>query len=287
MITLPSSVRVEPGRGGLPRIAVKTRHGVAEVYLHGAHLTAWHPASAAEPVIWLSRESLFETNKPIRGGVPICFPWFGAHPTDPKAPAHGVARLRDWTLIDAREDANGVVSLTLELPADAVPARVTHEIAIGPKLTMALRIQSLNDTPFPYEAALHSYFAVGNVRNATVTGLEHTTYLDKTKGYSRLEQGDEPIHITAETDRIYLAAPTCTIHDPDRRRTITITPSGTRTTVVWNPWIDKARAMSDFGDDEWPEMMCVETCNVNVHAQTLGPGQTHTLSATIETAPKQ
>ena len=117
--TLPASVRVEAGTGGLPKLAIATPHGSAELYFHGAHLTAWHPAHSA-PVLWMSRESRFEAATPIRGGVPICFPWFGALPTDPNAPAHGYARLMEWSLIDAIEPADGGVTLTMELTTPAV-----------------------------------------------------------------------------------------------------------------------------------------------------------------------
>jgi glucose-6-phosphate 1-epimerase len=288
MIALPSSVHIEPGQGGLPLIRVKNAHGRAAIYQHGAHLAAWHPATAAEPVLWLSRKSLFEANKPIRGGVPICFPWFGAHASDATAPAHGFARLREWTLTDAREEGDGTVILTLELQASSDPSawprafRAAYRVIIGPTLTMSLQVHNPGTAPFTFEEALHTYFAVGNIRNVSVTGLERATYLDKLTGFGRVEQGDDPIRFTGETDRIYLASErTCTIHDPDKRRAITITQRGADTAVVWNPWIDKARAMPDFGDEEWPEMVCIETCNVNVRARTLGPGETHTMTATI------
>jgi glucose-6-phosphate 1-epimerase len=314
MIELPSYVHTNAGQGGLPRVVVTGPQGSAEIYLHGAHLTAWHPATAAEPVLWLSRESLFDANKPIRGGVPICFPWFGAHASDAKAPAHGFARLREWTLTDAREDEDGRVTLTLELhaaPASATSAsataisaatpsaspvsgtsawpfafRATYRVTIGTTLTMSLEVHNPGSEPFTFEEALHTYFAVSDIRNVTVTGLERTTYLDKPTNFNRVEQGDDPIRFTGETDRIYLRAiPTCTIHDPGKQRTITITQSNADTTVVWNPWIAKAKAMADFGDEEWLEMLCVETCNVNDRARTLAAGATHTMTATIAVAP--
>jgi D-hexose-6-phosphate mutarotase len=292
---LPASVRVEKGNGGLPRLAVETRHGTAQVYFHGAHVAAWHPAGAAAPVLWISRESLFEPGKPIRGGVPICFPWFGPHATDTTAPGHGFARIREWTLTDAREAADGSVTLTLELasaPGEALPPqwphafRITHTVTIGPTLTMALQVHNPGAAPITYEEALHTYFTVQDVRAVTVTGLEDTDYLDKVTGFSRHNQGKAPIAFTGETDRIYLNTQAATvIHDPGKRRTIAIRKAGSDSTVVWNPWIDKARAMPDFGDVEWPEMVCVETCNVNVHKRTLAPGESQTMTAIIEARP--
>lgn len=281
--TLPSSVRVETGNGSLPRMVIKSRHGTAEVYFHGAHVTAWHPALTGTPVIWLSVESLFQPDKAIRGGVPICFPWFGAHPTDKSAPAHGYARLRTWTLADAQEDTDGIVTLTLQLPSQQQVA-ATYRVTIGPTLTMALDVSNQGSEPFTFEEALHTYFDVQDVRNIAITGLEDTDYLDKVTGFTRRRQGpDEPIRFTGETDRVYLnTQATCEIHDPNRGRTIRIRKTGSDTTVVWNPWIEKARAMPDFGDEEWPEMVCVETCNVNVHARTLAPGESHTMTAIID-----
>jgi glucose-6-phosphate 1-epimerase len=293
--TLPPSVRVEAGEGGLPRVAIDNRHGHAEIYFHGAHVAAWAPARAAAPVLWVSRESLFDASKPIRGGIPICFPWFGAHASDSQAPAHGFARVRAWTLIDAQEDRDGsdnggATTVTFELtpgetssPFWPHPFRATYRVTIGASLALALRVENTGATPFTFEEALHTYFAVQDVRNVTVSGLERTTYLNKPTAFSREPQGDEPIRFVAETDRIYLNTQSaCTIHDPGVRRAIVIGKTGSDTTVVWNPWIDKAKAMPDFGDTEWPEMVCVETCNVNVHARTLAPGESHTMTATID-----
>lgn len=287
---LPSSVRVGRGVNNLPRLSVEGRHGAAQIYFQGAHVTAWRPTGADAPVLWMSRESQFEAGKPIRGGVPICFPWFGAHATDAAAPGHGFARLREWTLVDAREDDQGVVSVTLELAsADIAPPqwphafRMTHRITVGTTLTMALTVSNPGAEPFSFEEALHTYFAVQNVREVAVTGLDGVEYLDKVTGLSRHRQGPDPIRFTGETDRIYLdTRAACVIHDPGKRRRITIAKDGSDATVVWNPWIAKARAMPDFGDGEWPEMVCVETGNVNVHRRTLAPGGTHTMTATIE-----
>lgn len=287
--TLPATVRVEPGNGGLPRVGIAGRHGTAEIYLQGAHVTAWHPAGVATPVLWLSRESRFEPGKAIRGGVPICFPWFGAHATDPNAPAHGFARVRDWTLIDAAEDADGIVSVTMELTAaDAASAAWPHafearyRVSVGPSLTLDLSVRNPGREPFSFEEALHSYFAVQDVRQVTITGTEDTEYLDKVASFARRRQPREPIRATAETDRVYLdTRATCEIHDPGLRRTIAIHKRESDTTVIWNPWIDKARAMADFGNDEWTEMVCVETCNTGAQARTLQAGDTHTMSAIL------
>jgi glucose-6-phosphate 1-epimerase len=287
---LPPSVRAEIGPGNLPRLVIKTRLGTAEVYFQGAHVTGWHPAAAAEPVVWMSGSSYYELGKPLRGGVPICFPWFGPHASDAKAPAHGFGRLRDWNLIEASEASDGTVTLALELASEKALTplwphafRAVHRITIGATLTMALEVTNPGAEAFTFEEALHTYFAVRDVRNVTITGLEQTDYLDKVAGFERKNQGGDPIRFTGETDRVYLnTTATCVIHDPGARRRIAIRKTGSEATVVWNPWIAKARAMPDFGDDEWPKMVCVETCNVNVHARTLAPGASHTMTAIVE-----
>ena len=285
---LPPSVRIDEGAGGLRRVRVDSASCVAEVFLQGAHVTAWHPVSSRSPVLWLSRSSVFEPGRAIRGGVPICFPWFGPSGADRSAPAHGFARLREWRLSQAREDAAGIVTLAMELEgADASGPwpcrfRLVHRITLGTELRMELEVHNDGAEPFTFEEALHTYFSVGDISRATVTGLEGTEYLDKTGGLRRNRQGDEPVRFAGETDRVYLdTRGDCVIHDPVGQRRITIGKTGSAATVVWNPWIDKARAMPDFGDDEWTGMLCVETCNVGAHACTLAPGAFHTMAAGI------
>jgi D-hexose-6-phosphate mutarotase len=286
--SLPPSIRREPGRNGLPRLSIRSPRATAEIYLHGAHVTAWQPAGAA-PVIWVSRESQFREGAPIRGGVPICFPWFAAHASDTGAPMHGFARIRSWTLVSAG-DHDGEVQVVLRL-ADAQPWRASawphrfaaeFRVTIGARLAMALDVTNTGDTPLTYEAALHTYFAVRDVRGVTVTGLNGTEYLDKVDAFARKTQGEAPIRFAGETDRVYLdTEAACTIHDPGLARRIEIAKTGSRSTVVWNPWIDRARAIPDFGDDEWPSMLCIETANVRDAAVRLEPGSHHVMAAVL------
>jgi glucose-6-phosphate 1-epimerase len=288
---LPPSVQLAPGEGQFPRLTVTNRRARAEIYLHGAHVTAWQPEGHA-PVIWMSRESAWQAGRPIRGGVPICFPWFGPHAADTSAPGHGYARLADWTLVDALDDEQGATHLVFQLRQPAPPWPLwpqafdaTYRVTVGSSLGLALEIQNAGADDFPFEEALHTYFAVQDVRAIDISGLENAEYLDKVEGMARKIQGPEPIRFTGETDRVYLdTQAACTIHDPGGRRRIVIQKSGSDATVLWNPWVDKAKAMPDFGDLEWPGMVCVETCNVNEHALTLAPGARHTMTTTLEVA---
>lgn len=285
---LPPSTRLEPGEGQLPRLTITNRLGRAEIYLHGAHVTAWQPAGRA-PVIWMSGASAWDAGKPIRGGVPICFPWFGPHATEAAAPGHGYARLADWTLVEAVDDEQGATRLAFQLAQPVQswqlwshPFVATYRVTVRSTLDLSLEIHNTGAEAFRFEEALHTYFGVQDVREVSISGLEGVDYLDKVGGTARRSQGPDPIRFTGETDRIYLnTQATCTIDDAGTRRRIVVHKTGSDATVVWNPWVAKAKAMRDFGDLEWPGMVCVETCNVNVHAVTLAPGARHTMTATI------
>ena len=281
--------------GDLAGLDIVTPAATGRVFFHGGHLTRWTPSHTGAPVIWTSAHSLFRADKAIRGGVPICFPWFGAHPTDAALPAHGYARLEDWTLdrAETSDDDRVTLAFVLETGPETWAAwphgcRATCTLTLGAALTLSLRVENTGSTPFTFEEALHTYCGVGDIREVSVTGLEQTDYLDKVAGFSRTRQGDDPIRFTGETDRVYLdTTTTCRIVDPRLSRTIVIAKQQSRNTVVWNPWSQRARAFSDFGDDEWQTMVCVETCNVRDAAIHLAPGATHTMQTEVRVEPHQ
>jgi glucose-6-phosphate 1-epimerase len=237
----------------------------------------------------MSESSRFEAGAPIRGGVPICFPWFGPRAGDPSAPVHGVARTSAWTLDGVTLEANGaiIVRLSLDCGALAVPhvphdLHLASELHLGRDLSMALSVTNRSGVPSTFEEALHTYFSVGDVRQVSVAGLEGATYVDKVDGGTRKTQPDEPVTIGAETDRLYLDTGTAvTLTDPALGRSLRVEKTGSRSTVVWNPWVAKSRAMPDFGDDEWPGMICIETANAAANAVTLPPHASHTMTAAI------
>ena len=292
MTDLPPSVHLEPGEGALPRVTVDAPAGTAQLYLHGAHLTAWQPRGH-DPVLWLSAHSRFVAGSAIRGGVPICFPWFGPHRDDTAAPAHGFARVSDWTLVSAEEVGEDVV-VTLGLtdsPASRASAwphafAATLRVRVGATLAVALEVRNTGGEPVTFEAALHTYLGVGDVRGVQVTGLEGNDYLDKLGGSEPVPAAGSPVHLTGETDRIYLdTSGTTTVQDPSLGRGVAVTADDAATTVLWNPWATKAAAMADLGDDEWTGMVCVETSNVGPAAVTLAPGASHTMMAMIGVVP--
>jgi D-hexose-6-phosphate mutarotase len=158
-------------------------------------------------------------------------------------------------------------------------------VTVGTTLDVELVMRNPGPGPFECAGALHSYFAIGNVAHVSVEGLEGREYLDKVLGYQRCRQAG-PIRITGETDRVYLDTDAeCRIADDEWHRTIRIGKRGSRTTVVWNPWVDRARQLADFGDDEYHEMVCVETVNAANDVVTVEPGGEHRLAATISSTP--
>jgi glucose-6-phosphate 1-epimerase len=287
-VPLPPSVTLSEGQGSMPVLRVASPIAQGELYLHGAHVSAWTP-SEQEPVLWMSAASTFAAGQPIRGGIPVCFPWFGAGRTGDLAPAHGFARLADWSLLSA-VDEGGVVTLTLRLTdadisgvpggqAWSHPFEVTYTATFGADLRLALQVRNTGTEEYAVEEALHTYLGVEDISTVTVEGLDGASYLDKVAGGSPGPVQQGPVRFTGETDRVYSSTAEVSVVDPGRRR-LTLVKDGSATTVVWNPWIAKAAAMQDFGDDEWPSMVCVETANVLEDAIVLTPGQSHTMTAT-------
>ena len=284
----PGQFDLVDGGGGLTKLVITTPMASAEVYLQGAHVTAYQ-LTDQPPVLFLSNQSRFAPGKAIRGGIPICFPWFGPLESHDTAPAHGFARTTDWTLVEAaaNPDGSAVARFSLECNDRFSPHwphafAATYTVTVGPTLTVALEIRHVGGEPFMFEEALHSYFHVADVRRIAVDGLQSTEYIDKTQPGRRTTEGLAPTTIVAETDRVYLeSSGTCTITDPTLGRTIQIAKKHSSTTVLWNPWINKSKALPDLGDDEWPHFVCIESANTAQSAIILRPGESHTLTAIL------
>ncbi len=275
---IPGQLRFSAGPAGLPRLTINNRQASAEVLLQGAHLTHWAPVGE-QAVIWLSPAAKFATGKSVRGGVPICWPWFGPHAFMPSFPAHGFARTTDWEVTASRQAADGTTGVSLRhAPTEKTREQWPHNTPVELHLTVGgsldLELVTHNDGPSPVTIgqALHTYFAVGDVRQVQVLGLEDCTYIDKVDGGRRKRQQDS-VTIDREVDRVYLGtAGDCVIDDPAGGRRIRIRKRGSHSTVVWNPWQDKARQMGDLGDDGHLRMLCVESCNAADDVVTLAPG---------------
>jgi D-hexose-6-phosphate mutarotase len=271
-------VVVETGAGGLPRARVSGARADAEVYLQGAHVTRWQPHGAA-PVLFLSSRAVYAPGKAIRGGVPVIFPWFGAHASDPQAPMHGFARSRPWRLLTSEDDA---ASRAL-WPS---PFEARYRVSVGDALELALEVANRSSVPFTFEAALHTYLAVGDIRAVGITGLEHAAYIDKVDGMARKRHGAEPLRLTGETDRVFLGTTTrCVVDDRALGRRLIVDKTGSASTVVWNPWSTRAAGIADLEPDDWRRMVCVETANAADDAVTLPAGARHVMTATLRVEP--
>jgi glucose-6-phosphate 1-epimerase len=282
---LAGQVTIAAGEACLPVIQVHNRFADAHIYLHGAHITHFQPHGES-PLIWLSKSSRFQAGSAIRGGIPICWPWFGPHATTATFPAHGFARTSTWTLIKTTAEKDGSTTIELEL-RDTEQTRtwwphpfiLRYRVHVGTILTVELITHNVDNKPCSYQEALHSYFPVSSIHTISVTGLDHAFYIDKVAGGTRHQQHG-PVTFHGETDRVYLdTREPCAIVDTNRA--ILIEKNGSLSTVVWNPWSAKAKAMSDFGDQEWPDMVCVESANALTNTITLAPGASHTLQVRI------
>jgi glucose-6-phosphate 1-epimerase len=274
-------LRFEQNHNGLISVTIQTASCTGELFLQGAHVTSWEPVGH-EPVLWLSQNSYFEKGKPIRGGVPICFPWFGPNANDTTLPAHGFARLHEWQVVDAQQKNGDAIELQLETTID--PFQLSFRIEFGAALKMTLKTQLPQNAASSqsYEDALHTYFSVSDVRTISIQGLEPTSFIDKVD-HAQLKSGAQcPIRIVSETDRVYLdTGSDCVLEDAQWQRAIRVSKNGSASTVVWNPWIDKSKRMVDFGDTEWPGMVCIETANIGHSRIWLSPGESHSTEAVI------
>ncbi|NQD57901.1 D-hexose-6-phosphate mutarotase [Pseudomonas sp. CM25] len=249
------------------------------------------------PLLWLSDQAIFDKGKSVRAGVPVCWPWFGNLQRNPEAvqamyrgeqaPAHGLARTRDWLLLGVEEAADGL-RIEFELP-DAQgdlpgwPHDVELKLAVvlGDDLKLSLTSRNMGNTPVTISQALHSYFAVSDVRQARVEGVEGLSYIETLADWQQRQQ-QAALTFSGETDRIYLATPqTLSIVDPHWNRRITLTSSGSRSAVIWNPWTERARELPDMADDGWQRMLCIETANVWDDLVDLKPGASHSLGVKI------
>jgi len=282
---IPNHVQFREGEGGLTMAEVSNAHATARIALQGAHLMTWQP-HGQEPVIWLSKFAKFAPGKSIRGGVPICWPWFGPHATDSKLPGHGFARTVMWEVLETKEMPDGATYLRFALvETDATRAQWPHpcsvqiEFTIGRTLHIDLVTRNIGTQPFVLGEALHTYFHIKDVGQMSIRGLENCDYMDKAGGLSELKKQLDGIRIESEVDRVYLnTTADCLIKDRGLHRIIRIAKHGSNATVVWNPWTEKADKMGDFGPEGYRGMVCVESANALDNTATVEPGETHHLA---------
>jgi glucose-6-phosphate 1-epimerase len=286
---IPGAAQIVEGNGGLPKVSIAAPEAAGEIYLHGAHVTSWKPASREE-VFYLSSQSRWEDGKAIRGGVPICFPWFANKTDDPKAPAHGFVRTKAWQL-ESITQAGGAITVSMFTESDKDtkrwwPAefRLIYRATFGSELTLALEATNIGGAALRFEEALHAYYRVGNIQKVRLRGLDNVHYFDKTDSNRKKTQHGE-IAIVSETDRVYLnTSAAIELDDPVLQRRIRVAKDNSRTTVVWNPWAQKAHSLPDLPYDEWMQMICIETSNVSDCSVDLEPGQQHKMKTLVRAA---
>lgn len=275
------------GEGGLPVAVLASPHGSCEVSLYGGQVLRYKPLGHA-PVLFVSRQAVYERGRAIRGGIPVCWPWFGAHPEDPQRPSHGFARLIPWALRAAEYGAQET-EITLAVEDDEQtrgwwpnPFALSLRVVLGPYLRLELTTRNTGGAPFTITEALHTYLQVRDVAQVRVAGLEEAPYYDLCDGRSH-PAAPLPVTFTGEVDRVYAdAAPSCRVEDAGLGRRIVVSKRNSRATVVWNPGEEKARRMPDLGEGAFRQMLCVETANARDAALALRPGEEHTLAMGLQ-----
>jgi glucose-6-phosphate 1-epimerase len=286
---IPGRITFASGNGGLPKINIATGRSAAEIYLHGAHITGFQK-NGERPLLFMSRLSQFAAGKAIRGGVPVCFPWFGPRANDV---THGFARITEWNLMETAATSNGGVTVRFRLPATAAKAagsafRAEFVVAVTDQLAMELMATNESaDRNFDFENCLHPYFAVSNINQISIAGLQSAPFDDfaaRAGGTRRVENGSV-LRITKETNRVYPdATGTVEIHDKKYQRIIRVEKFNSHSTVVWNPWTTQ-KMPGDFDPAEHQHMVCVESGNLKQNKISLPPGKSAELKVVLSSRP--
>lgn len=283
-----TQLRIENDIGEFPIIHLRNAHAEARISLYGAQILHYKPHNTAHDVLFLSDKAIYQSGKAIRGGAPICWPWFGADPENQGRPAHGFARNRLWQLSTTESLNDGATRVVLRLndSPDTLWLWPHHfqlelEIVVGKTLKLSLSTHNLSDQPMTISQAIHTYFAVADIAQTEVYGLEQLHYVDKSKaGQNALRTQDGSIKVKQEVDRIYLHGPSAIqIHDQAWQRCIRIHSSGSQSTVVWNPWIEITANMIDLNNDDYQRFICVETANAADDTAIIAPNASHRLTA--------
>lgn len=280
-------VTFKQGPEGFPIALITTPYATAAISLYGAHVLSYRFMDDSNDLLFLSDAAVFREGSAIRGGIPVCWPWFGPDPEGKGRSDHGFARTRMWNVaytMPTRE-RECVIALELSETPETLalwphPFLLTLKITVGRSLTLELSTYNRGDTPMEITQALHTYFNVGDIHETVLGGLEEKRYIDKCDGGNIwVQQG--AIRITEETDRIYTTSEgeTLLLEDKKLDRTIRIDSAGSRSTIVWNPWINVCRSKSDLLDNDYTTMLCIETANAAEDRIVLAPQKRHSLKA--------
>ncbi|MGP9746283.1 D-hexose-6-phosphate mutarotase [Brachybacterium sp. AOP29-B2-41] len=275
-VPLPEGVRLGQTHG-VDVLLIDTPAATAELLFDGAHLTSYVPAGEAD-LLWMSPDSAFGEREAVRGGIPLIGPWFGPGRDLAMEVKHGWLRNLRWDLASAEREGDEVV-LTLRTPEDVKALTASVQFRIGAEVSVDLTLTA-GPRPLDLEAALHTYLAVGDVREIEILGLEGADFLDNTRGLAPDVLPAGPLRLTAATDRVVDSTAVVTVHDEKSGRRIVSAPRGTAKTVVWNPWDTLVTGMADIPDTAWPEFVCIEPAIAKDGYVALEPGQSHSIGVT-------
>lgn len=286
---IPELTVTEP-ESGFPVIDVQTPVSAATVALHGAQVLTWAPTDHP-PVLYVSPKAKMVEGMPLRGGIPICWPWFGKHPEDPEKPSHGFARTRFWELVSG-EMAGKMATLVFKLVPDAETKallpfdfELTATIRIADKLRVKLNMKNTGDEIYKVSSALHTYLSLGDIERIQLEGVKGSHYIDQLSDDKEPVYQEKNLQIKGEVDRIYQSMSSVLIRDLDRFRSVFVDKAGSRSTVIWNPWKETSKAITDLPDKGYKEFVCVECANAGTDKPTLRPNASHTLETVIGLRP--
>jgi glucose-6-phosphate 1-epimerase len=268
-------------------ITVSNKYADADICLYGAHITSFRPHNSMD-LLWMSPDSSFELGKPIRGGIPVCFPWFGPHKTDPEKPQHGFGRLMYWEVVSTSTNTSGESVVKLQLcSSDETKVYWPYDfcaemtIVVGKTLTATLKVTNTSGQPFDYTCALHTYYSLSAIESISIEGLKGTTYFDQLTGEFGIQEG-EPLEITEALTRHYLNTESqVVIADSAFRRRIKVDKTGSKVTTVWNPGAETCAKIGDLPDDGFETFVCVEATNAFDYPVKLAAGESFETSAII------
>jgi len=282
-------IKFRLGRGNFPIAGISSQNATAIISLYGAHILSYKP-KGLQDILWISEMSAFDDGKPIRGGIPICFPWFGSHVSDPQKPLHGFARISNWDVTRTGILKNGDVQLQLTLQDSPQTTKLWPysfqndlTITVGNSLSISLSCQNTGKAIFTYADALHTYFSVSDIDNVRLHGFKGYKYYDGLENGAIKTQTEEVLVIQKEESRRYFEfTDDCIIEDLGFSRKIHIKKYGSKVTLIWNPWAETTKKIPDIPDDGYRKMLCVESVNSNNDQIVLRPGEHHILSTIIK-----
>ena len=275
---------------GFPVIDVQTPVSSATIALHGAQVLTWAPTDHP-PVLYVSPKARMTPGTALRGGIPICWPWFGNHPEDPGKPAHGFARTRFWNLISGGLEGKVATLVFKLLPDEETKAlfpydfELTATIRIADKLRVKLNMKNTSEETYKVSSALHTYLSLGDIERIQLEGVKGSHYVDRLSEDKEAIYQEKNLQIKGEVDRIYQSMSSVLIRDLDRFRSVFVDKAGSRSTVIWNPWKDRCKEIVDLPDKAYKEFVCVECANAGTDKPTLRPNGSHNLETVIGLRP--